>query len=78
MKSNHEDCEEFECKVCKKTFVTKWRLKKHKVIHTGRVKKCCYFFNKNVICPFDELGCKFIHPTDPYESVIEKTIETEN
>ena len=78
MKSNHEECEKFECKECKKEFVTKWRLKKHEVIHTGKVKKQCYYFNNNVICPFDDLGCKFIHSIDPYHSVIDKSIETEN
>ena len=48
------------------------------MIHTGKVKKQCYYFNNNVICPFDDLGCKFIHSIDPYHSVIDKSTETEN
>ena len=28
----------FECDICRKTFLLEWRLKKHKQIHTGKIK----------------------------------------
>merc|ERR1719342_544728 len=36
-----------KCKVCKKTFSSKWHLKKHSIIHTASAKKETY---KCVIC----------------------------
>ena len=29
LKAKHEECTQFECDKCKKTFVTEWRMKKH-------------------------------------------------
>ena len=38
IETSHETYHKFECQICKKTFVTKWRLKKHKNLHSGKVK----------------------------------------
>ena len=61
MKAQHEECPTFECNTCMKTFVTEWRLKKHVKIHTNKTTKHCNYFIGNMSCPFDELGCKFLH-----------------
>ena len=67
LKAKHEECTKFECDQCQKTFVTEWRLKKHSKIHSNKITKQSHFFTNNVRCPFDELGCKFLH-TLSYDS----------
>ena len=57
----HEDYQKFECEKCRKIFVTEWRLNKHRRIHKRKTKKYCYNFNAGKSCPFEELGCKFLH-----------------
>ena len=58
---SHEDHQTFECEKCRKIFVTEWRLNKHRKIHNGKTKKFCYHFNTGKSCPFEKLGCKFLH-----------------
>ena len=53
--------EKFECEKCDKTFVLKWRLIKHQKIHNGQNIKKCHYFNNQKICPFEQIGCKFLH-----------------
>ena len=49
------------CSICGKGFVLKWRLNKHLKIHTSNsIKPCRYFVSKST-CPFEEIGCKFLH-----------------
>ena len=60
VKTFHENHPEFKCEVCEKTFVLKWRLRKHMKIHNGHVQPC-HYYNNNKTCPFEELGCKFNH-----------------
>ena len=48
------------CETCGKTFVLKWRLKKHLGVHQESVKTC-KFFEEGMVCPFEEIGCKFSH-----------------
>ena len=48
------------CEICGKTFYLKWRMKKHRSSHEGPNKPCKYFEHGQV-CPFDEVGCKFVH-----------------
>ena len=57
----HEAAEIFQCEDCDKTFVLKWRLTKHRKNHTSTEIKKCHYFNNNIACPFDELGCMFAH-----------------
>ena len=61
--TSHEAPRAFHCNQCEKTFVTKWRLRKHTQVHSNKVKKHCIYFKHNVKCPFDDLGCKFLHVT---------------
>jgi hypothetical protein len=61
IKRKHENHDEFECDQCKKKFVTNWRLRKHMTNHSVKVKKYCHYFNNSKECPFEDLGCKFLH-----------------
>ena len=44
-----------------KFFYLQWRLKKHEQVHVQRPKKPCKYFVANKDCPFEKLGCKFLH-----------------
>ena len=33
---------------------------KHQQMHT-KTPTFCYYFNSNLDCPFEEIGCKFLH-----------------
>ena len=57
----HKDAEDFECNVCKKTFQSKWRLSKHKDMHNNLNTKRCHYFNNEKLCPYQEVGCMFLH-----------------
>lgn len=61
IKRHHEDYQTYNCDNCGKKFVTKWRLQKHEKMHTNVKTKQCWFFRFRIMCPFDELGCKFGH-----------------
>ena len=58
---SHENHHVFKCDQCDKCFVLNWRLKKHMKLHTEEFVKHCYYFNNNINCPFEEIGCKFLH-----------------
>ena len=60
MIQEHEHDRKFGCEVCDKKFVLEWRLKKHMKMHVEEVNKC-HFFNNNKNCPYDDIGCKFLH-----------------
>ena len=65
IKNCHENYREFKCDQCEKTFVLEWRLKKHINLHTDDNVQRCHYFNNKKNCPFEELGCKFLHaPSD--------------
>ena len=38
---------------------TKWRLRKHLNVHD--TDRYCHYFNNQMVCPFEEIGCKFRH-----------------
>ena len=58
----HKKSKQFHCGACNQTFVLRWRLHKHLESHKeGRVIKKCHYFNNNKKCPFEQLGCKFLH-----------------
>ena len=61
VKENHDNREEFQCDQCDKKFVIKWRLEKHMTMHTKDFVQSCHYFNNGKMCPFEELGCKFLH-----------------
>ena len=65
MKSNHKEHEQYLCDDCEKTVVVKWRLNKHKTIHSNREIKKCHFFNNKKLCPFEEMGCMYLHVMSP-------------
>ena len=51
----------FECEKCDKSFVLKWRLIKHQKIHNSENIKKCHYFNNQKKCPFEQIGCMFLH-----------------
>ena len=59
----HLEAEIFICEVCEKTFVSKWRLRKHVSGHQGKI--FCHYFNNRKSCPYEELGCMFQHEDSP-------------
>ena len=61
IKSDHEKHQEFKCDMCGKCFVLNWRLSKHMRLHTDENVRHCYYFNNDKECPFEALGCKFLH-----------------
>ena len=56
---SHSDAEIYSCNKCDKTFVLKWRLEKHKKGHMGKI--CCHYYNNMKKCPFEKIGCMFLH-----------------
>ena len=66
IEETHGDPGSFNCEECGKTFVVKWRLEKHKGIHTKlTTTKRCKYFDSKTFCPFERLGCKFLHCDSP-------------
>ena len=61
IKTKHETLTDYKCDQCDKTFVLKWRLRKHEENHKRTVFKRCHYFNNNIACPFEDLGCMFSH-----------------
>ena len=59
MKS-HEEIKTFNCEVCDKKFYANWRKNKHQASHDEQ-NKFCHYFNNAKSCPFEELGCMYIH-----------------
>ena len=61
LKTFHGEKENHECDQCGKTFVLKWRLKKHMGIHNSAEIKGCHYFNNDKKCPYENIGCMFSH-----------------
>ena len=62
VKRFHGDTTLFKCEECGKTFVLKWRLKKHENLHVDNANiKHCHYFNNKKECPFSDIGCMFLH-----------------
>ena len=51
----------FSCEVCEKEFVLEWRFKKHITMHTATGIKPCRFYNNKTKCPYEDIGCMFLH-----------------
>ena len=60
VRENHKAIEKYKCDKCDKTFLLKWRLRKHREGHEKNSKKC-HYFNNNLICCNDKIGCMFDH-----------------
>ena len=58
---NHADAKLFKCDHCSKEFPLEWRLGKHLEIHMKKGGRKCNYFNNFKICPYEVVGCKFIH-----------------
>ena len=61
IKRHHVGHKTYDCESCTKRFVTKWRLKKHLRMHAQENVQICTYFKNKEFCPFDDLGCKFLH-----------------
>ena len=61
IETNHDRHQVFQCDQCEKNFILKWRLRKHMQLHTENNIKNCHYFNNRKKCPFEKLGCKFLH-----------------
>ena len=62
VKRFHCDTTLYKCDDCSKTFVLEWRLRKHKDIHEENAnRKNCHYYNNMKECPFEDLGCMFMH-----------------
>ena len=58
---HHKSLPRFKCDTCGKEFLLKWRLEKHQDNHMDPERKKCHYFNNNKKCPYEELGCMFVH-----------------
>ena len=70
MVSFHGLEKQHSCGICGKRFYLKWRLKKHASTHESFTKPCKYFLKGNV-CPFSDVGCKFLHDDKEDDEEIE-------
>ena len=67
MSVKHDAEKPFTCEECNKTFHSKWRLTKHMNLHDKTIiKRHCHYYNNKKVCPYESMGCKFLH----VESVI--------
>jgi chromosome segregation ATPase len=60
----HEKAKTFKCDICNQEFYLNWRLRKHKEGHEKSLKYC-HYFNNDLICPYEDNGCKFAHKVSP-------------
>ena len=75
MEEEHGVEKSFKYDICGKMFLLEWRLEKHGDVHTKQTRKCKFFLNKE-LCPFSEIGCKFVH--DDQDNEIETIEEDDN
>ena len=61
IEKSHGSVKKIECDKCGKEFVLKWRLKKHQDMHTNQNIRKCHYFNNQKKCPFEAIGCMFVH-----------------
>ena len=61
IKNIHIENKQYGCEECGKTFVLKWRLQKHLILHSSSEIKGCHSFNNEKPCSFESLGCMFAH-----------------
>ena len=61
LKTQNPDNTEYECNLCDKKFILKWRLSKHIQAHSIKTTKKCHYFNNGKACPYEDIGCMFTH-----------------
>ena len=61
MESVHGKKKQYKCDKCSMGFFLQWRLKKHMSVHSDDKTRKCHFFNNDKPCPYQKLGCKFLH-----------------
>ena len=60
--NEHGFVKKHSCEDCGKEFHLKWRLHKHKQIHSEDYRShFCHFYNNKLECPYSEVGCMFQH-----------------
>ena len=64
LESEHEEIEKFHCEDCDLTFVLKWHLEEHKMMHIEEAT-FCHYFDINKKCPYSDIGCMFKHESAP-------------
>ena len=52
---------QFKCDECEVSFHSEWRIKKHLKVHSRKFTRNCHYFNSDMECPYQQLGCKFLH-----------------
>ena len=60
----HQKPKSYKCDTCDKAFHLKWQFQKHIEGH-NKSMKFCHFFNNKLPCPFDKIGCMFLHSISP-------------
>ena len=65
IKTEHEAYNLHNCDECGIKFAKKWRLMKHKMVHSNRSLRTCHFYNNAKECPYFSMGCKFRHENAP-------------
>ena len=57
----HERTKSFKCNQCEKEFFLQWRLNQHIRGHGKIHKRFCHYYNNSKSCPYENVGCKFVH-----------------
>ena len=57
----HKRQRQFKCDKCEMENHLKWRLRKHMAMHEEVEIRKCHYFNNGKVCPFQKVGCKFLH-----------------
>ena len=57
---------EFKSEIFKKEFHLNWRLRKPMNIQLD-THKVCNYFGKKEVCPFESIGCMFLHLDKPQD-----------
>ena len=60
----HDKEKSFKCDICEQEFYLNWRLTKHREGHK-KTPKYCHYYNNNLVCPYEENGCMFVHEVSP-------------
>ena len=59
--TTHQEAIAVKCDSCEKSFYSKWRLQVYERGHQKVKKRRCHYYNNQLECPFEMIGCKFDH-----------------